>query len=680
MTQHLWFSSFAILVLRLSSRCLNWKRIQVTSATRRFTVILTNLLTSPFALKFQRFPELALRIIHVWSQTGCNSEHHPRVQGQVARHLHPLSLYCNLNHSVLTLSWPDTPSAFAITAMTAKWVPLPAFENGIPALIVSPNFGTSTYKLHVSDLANVWTESLDRKAIFARSIQEDTSIDLTEGPDQMTILLSYLQAAFDTSSPQHHQTKLTLEAAPKGGLVLLITCTLPGGLKPLRWPINLAKQLPASLASELVLPLIQSQHALAHEIENLINTLHEKDTIITKLVDKLEAMGMGLEDVFNALSGKRKVSRVAADAKVNGLAPFDGPEWRQAMAQRIPAPVDAASLVQDVFGGPNNTEMKEAGSRASDNLHDWWEHMGSLPVSTLIQEPTEPVKDEEKEATQQKAGTPSDDDDDFQVQATPPNLASKRRQQQCTEDDDVTTEEDGSDVGPSNHPTPPKGAKKPPPRRIGTIGNRGASQKPRSSSGNQSSQSVTAGDNDNTASESESEPVKPSPKKGPAKKIGLIGRKRGSTPQPVKSPTPTPAQTSRPDDDATESDDGSMKAQSPPPSSPPKPAASQRKRFGLGTIGGRAKTAARPTRSPSLEQNDGATTASATKPKAGRLGMIGKRGQEGQAQQNNSKHAGQELSEDSETEEQVAERRRAELAKELERKAAAAPAKKKRKF
>ncbi|KAK8047074.1 hypothetical protein PG996_015138 [Apiospora saccharicola] len=569
-----------------------------------------------------------------------------------------------------------------MTAMTLKWVPLPAFENGIPALIVSPNFGTSTYKLHVSDLANVWTESLDRKAIFARSIQEDTSIDLTEGPDQMTILLSYLQAAFDTSSPQHHQTKLTLEAAPKGGLVLLITCTLPGGLKPLRWPVNLARQPPASLASELVLPLIQSQHARALEIENLINTLQQKDAIITKLVDKLEAMGMGLEDVFNALSGKRKVSRVAADAKVNGLAPFDGPEWRQAMFQRISAPVDAASLVQDVLGGPNAVGLKESVIRASDDLNNWWEHMGPGPVSTLVQEPADPVNDEEKEETQQKAGTPTDDDDDFQVQATPPHLASKRRQQQGTEDDDVTTEGDGSDGSPSNHPTPRKDAKKPPPRRIGTIGNRGPSQQPRSSSGNQSSQSVTAGDNDNTASESDAEPVKPSPKKGPAKKIGLIGRKRGSTPQPAKSPTPTPAQPSRPDDDATESDDGSKKVQSPPPSSPPKPVASQRKRGGLGTIGGKVKSqsAARHTRSPSLEHNDGATTTSATKPKAGRLGMIGKRGQEGQAQQNSSKHAGQELSEDSETEEQVAERRRAELAKELERKAAAAPAKKKRKF
>lgn len=565
--------------------------------------------------------------------------------------------------------------------MAVKWVPLPAFENGIPVLIVSPNFGTSTYKLHVSDLANVWTESLDRKAIFARSIQEDTSIDLTEGPDQMTILLNYLQAAFDTSSPQHHQTKLTLEASP-GGLVLLITCTLPGGLKPLRWPVNLARQPPASLASELVLPLIQSQHARVQEIDNLISTLRQKDAIITKLVDKLEAMGMGLEDVFNALSGKRKVSRVAADAQVSSLAPFDGPEWRQAMIQRIPAPVDTSSLIQDVFGGPNAVDLKEAGIRASDHLNGWWEKMGRGPVSTLIQEPTEPVKDEEKEEVQQKAGTPTDDDDDddFQVQATPPHLASKRRQPQGIVDDDGTTDREGSDVGPSNHPAPHNEAKKPPPRRIGTIGNKSVAQQPRSSSGNQSSQGVTAGDNDNTASESEAEQVKPSPKKGPAKKIGLIGRKRGPTPQPVQSPTPTPAQPSRLDDDATESDDGSQKAKSPPPSSPPKPAPSQRKKGGLGTIGGRAKTATRHTRSPSLEQNDGATTASATKPKAGRLGMIGKRGQEGQAQQSGSKHAGQELSEESETEEQVAERRRAELAKELERKAAAAPAKKKRKF
>ncbi|KAK7967677.1 uncharacterized protein PG986_001954 [Apiospora aurea] len=567
-----------------------------------------------------------------------------------------------------------------MTATILKWVPLPAFENGIPALIVSPNFGTNTYKLHVSDLANVWTESLERKAIFARSIQEDTSIDLTEGPDQMTILLNYLQAAFDTSSPQHHQTKLTLEAAPNGGLVLLITCTLPGGLKPLKWPVNLAKQSPASLASELVLPLIQSQHARAREVDNLIAALHQKDTIITKLVDKLEVMGTGLEDVFNALSGKRKVSRVAADTKVAGLAPFEESEWRLAMSQGTPAPVDASSLVQEVLGGSKAIHLKDSGIRASDDLNGWWEHMGTGPVPTLIQQSTEAVEGGEKEEVHQKEDTPTDDDDDFQVQATPPHLASKRRQQYGAVDDDGTTEDDGSDAGPSSHPTLLKEGKLPPPRRIGTIGSRGASQQARSSSANQSSPSVTAVDNDNTASESDAELVKPSPKKGPAKKIGLIGKKRGPTPQPVKSPTPTPAQPSPQDDDATASDDGSKKEKSPPPSSPPKPAPSQRKKGGLGTIGGRPKTIARHTRSPSLEQDKGVTTASTAKPKAGRLGVIGKRRPEEQAQQSSSKHAGQELSEEAETEEQVAERRRAELAKELERKAAAAPAKKKRRF
>lgn len=559
-----------------------------------------------------------------------------------------------------------------MTATTLKWVPLPAFGNGIPALIVSLKFGTNAYKLHVSDLANVWTESLDRKAIFARSIQEDTSIDLTEGPDQMTILLDYLQAAFDTSSPQHHHTKLTLEAAPEGGLVLLITCTLPGGLKPLIWPVNLTRQSPASLTSELVLPLIQSQHARAHEIEDLMTALRQKDAIIDKLIDKLDAMGTGLEDVFNALPGKRRVSRATADAKISGLAPFDRSKWRLDMSQGTPVSSDTASLVQDVLGGPNAIHMKDVGIRASDNLDDWWDHMGPGPVTALPRESTETAKEEEKTQTQQRPGTPTDDDDDFEVQVTP----SRRRQQLDTIENNGTTEGDGSDAGPSNSLALRKEAKKPPPRKLGTIGSRGASQHPRSSPG------ATAVDNDDTASESDAEPVKPSPKRGPAKKIGMIGRKREATPQVVKSPTPPPPQPSRQDDDdATESDDGSKKAKSPPPPSLPKPAPSPRKKGGLGMIGGKAKSATTgKTRSPSLGQDSSTTTASATKPKAGRLGMIGRRRQDEQAQQSSSKHAGQELSEEEETEEQVAERRRVELAKELERKAAAAPAKKKRRF
>ena len=72
-------------------------------------------------------------------------------------------------------------------------------------------------------------------------------------------------------------------------------------------------------------------------------------------------------------------------------------------------------------------------------------------------------------------------------------------------------------------------------------------------------------------------------------------------------------------------------------------------------------------------------TVTSPKPTHKKLGMIGAK-KEKQALSTKQEDKGDETEEDKETDDQRAERKRAELAKELERKAAAGPAKKKRRF
>lgn len=560
--------------------------------------------------------------------------------------------------------------------MPTMWRPLPPFSNGLPPLFVSPSFGASAYTLHVTDLANVWSETLDRKTIFRRSIEEDTSIDLTEGPDQMVILLQKLQAAVDPSSPDHHQTSLTLAAASSSGsggnITLLITCMLPGGLKPLKWPVNLFKLPPASLASELVLPLIQAQHSRTYEVQALAASLREKDAVIDRLVNKLAATGTGLENVFNSLSGKRKVTRAFANSQVKGLAPFDLSEWR-ATASRGPGaapPDDVASLVQKALGDSEYLDFSGSKISVHENLNGWWRDLGPEPVVTAVPRPT-PKASEEPQSLEPKTVTADDDGDVFQVQATPPHLASKRAAQSNTGYDDGTTDDEEAAVIPDSCPITSRQQEKRP-ARIGAIGGVGPKA---AKAASRPSHSADAEDDDATVSESDHEAAPSSPPKRDDRQLGITGRK----PSRAKSSSPmTLAQPSQNDDAATDSDDASSEKQasSPRKTSSPPPAVAQRKRGGLGVIGGRNRRAQKSSSPVAGEEDTVVEVPSKPKPRA--IGAIGKRPHTGTPTSSEPVRGGSvepEL-----TEEQKAEQKRVELAKELERKAAAGPTKKKRKF
>ncbi|KAI1075011.1 XLF-domain-containing protein [Whalleya microplaca] len=563
-----------------------------------------------------------------------------------------------------------------------RWYPLPAFPD-LPTLLISPRFGSSSYTLHVTDLANIWVETLDRKGILLRSLQENTSIDLSDGdPNQWSVFLSKLNAVFDPTSPDHNDTSLTLSSSPDkespDGLVLNVTCVLPKPLKPLKWPVYLAKGQPAGLASELVLPLIQAHHARAQETENLIAKLKEKDAVITKLADKLEAMGMGLEHVFNSLSGKRKTTRAMAEEKVKGLALFDESEWKSKVNADQTTPEDVAILIREVFAGSSLHHNAEADLSASSQLNDWWTKVGRKPHTALKPHKKDTRKKLQKEPSPEDKAS-LEGDDDFQVQATPPHLQSNRKQQghttaaNDTTDDDDDYNDDHNDspvVIPDSLPTAQQEKSR---FRLGALGNKTKANQ--ESSATQSSFTVPA-DEDETASESDKESVQPEPLKRPNTRLGTIGKSQKSASSPAKSSPPVYI----PVEDGSETPSGSDSDKDEPSKlrTPPKPISAPRRKGGLGRIGGSSReTSAPPEASKEIiPDTEKATAASSVKSRGQKVGTIGKRyGTDAKRQRSETPPN----TEEPETEEQKAERKRVELAKELERKAAA-PAKKRRKF
>lgn len=507
------------------------------------------------------------------------------------------------------------------------WRPLPVTAPGIPNLLVATNFTAQSYKVHLTDLANVWVENMDRRPIMGRASAEDTSIDPTDGNENLQRLLDWIRAAFDIDDPGHRNTSLTLGKGKDDSIEVQITCILPEPFKPLKWPLYLKKCSASTLATELVLPLIQSHEARAQEINHLIATIRDKDAVINRLVDKLEANGIGLEHIFNKLPGKRKVGRREAEGKIKGLATFVEADFRNDGVQGTTKSTDVSALLDTVFretGLKHNPEME---FEASAILDTWWTELGRGRKLVLA----ERSKREIQTPPPPQSPAKEENDDDFQVQATPPGFksASKRRgtaarQTVIDDDDDTTSDGEDEDVQMTQSPPPLL--------------------------------------------------TKASPESTPAHRLGTLGRKRLPSRSPLSAiPEEDECLTSETASEAEED------ASSPPPSSS-KPAPRKGGLGRIGSTGGKAKQK-ESEHEPQPEHKRSPSSPPASQPKRHKPRMIWKAPspKDSRIISRGRSKSPSAAPKPRETSEERADRKRTELQKELERKAAG-PAKKKRRF
>ncbi|KAH6608888.1 hypothetical protein Trco_002234 [Trichoderma cornu-damae] len=538
------------------------------------------------------------------------------------------------------------------------WRPLPqAASSDVPMLLVSVDIGTAAYTVRITDMANVWAESLDRKAIFMRGWSENTSVDPSDTPENMAKFLGSLRSALDPTQPGHERTSLALSPgssaeAGEDGLTLLVTCPLPG-LQPLKWPIHLKKSAPSAIATDLVVPLLEAQFARKQEVESLVQALSCKDAVIAKLADKLEATGTGLEHIFTSLSGKKKVSRAAAEDKVKGLGPFRERDWRASLKAGGDGPTNVGDLARNVLDGEGLDRRCLIHVDASPALDKWWHDFKG--TSQLVHRSKQQTAPSAKKSPSPSAKSTSAEDDDFQVQPTPPHLRSKDKSSPIANMDDASTEDEEELAAepPSAPPDaePQPGAKKPA-SRMGTIGwNTSNPRSPPQETKTNVSRAATApvlGDDVETASEASDDET----------------TSRRDTSSSLPAPVPAPAS--------------------------PKPTP---KVGGLGRIGGAASKmvrAAETAKAPEAKEN--AESRDMTKPPTPKkLGVIGKKldtgGSKAPALDNTAKRGRpterEELHVDDrprESSQERADRRREELRKELERKTTAGPVKKRRRF
>lgn len=427
----------------------------------------------------------------------------------------------------------------------ATWRPLPLPRTTLPHLLTSTHFASSSYTIHMTDLANLWTESLDRRPIILRALKEDASIDPSDGEENMASFLKCLRAAFDPSDSIHRLTTVSLSTsdgdgpAGRDGLVLTATCELPKELssKPLTWHMYLRKQSPEATATELVLPLAESHLAQRSRIEALAEIIRQKDALASKMLDKFEATGTPLEHVFTALGTRRKVSREQAEARVKGLAPFDLAAWEAGYCGVEEGGVDG--VVEGVFGKGLEYKTSEEAGRYAEGLGNWWRDMGSVGSGP---------REDDRESTVGKRSAPSSLRES--QGKSPPRQSpggSKDREAEAT----------ASETGSEDEAPKPK-----PARRLGAIG--GAKPKPKPKP--EPKAQAPPPDDEATASESDGDAG------------GPLADRNVPEPSLPKSPEPLPVreQARSPPGSATAFED----------EEPARPSPAKRGRGGLGKIGG----------------------------------------------------------------------------------------------
>ncbi|KAG6031334.1 hypothetical protein E4U41_007614 [Claviceps citrina] len=537
------------------------------------------------------------------------------------------------------------------------WRPLPLpVSSGLPVLLVSANMGSSSYAISMSDMANIWSEILDRKAICMRGWSENTSIDPSDTTENMARFLSCLKTALDPTEDGHSTTSLSLSPAAvsdagEGGLTIKVTCRLPG-LGPLRWPIHLKKQPSSAIATELVLPLIQAQSDRLREVHSLMEVIKRKDAVITKICDKLEAMGAGLEHVFTALSGRKRVARATAEDRVKGVGLFDERKWKDELDADDLGPTSVKELIQGVFGEGGLKSRTGLEIDKSPELDRWW-HDFEPTAQISQQKQTNVVLSKTSPPSAPLQSTTCDDDVDFQIQSTPPHLkstedtthsANKPYRADATVEEEKEKEEQESEVPDSGPPSALSDRRRQPETKMTTP------------------------------------------------RLGVIGVKK----QPAQPRHPSPPSdgytAKQPLDDGEEtaseaSEGGDVTASLPSssPVSPPVHAAPRQvqKKGGLGIIGGGARR-----RCSSAGETGSTTTEDKHHHHQTTLGIIGGKvpkpvhEEHDESRGRPTQHKETPLLEEKsrETSQERADRKREELKRELEKKAAAGPAKKKRRF
>jgi hypothetical protein len=273
----------------------------------------------------------------------------------------------------------------------------------------------------MTDLTNIWSEHLNRQEILKRADEHDTTIDPSEDPKQFEVLLQKIEDALRNEPG----STANLDLSSRGdSLDLTTSIKLPAPLQPLKWTVHLSKEPQSSTTSQLLLPLVWAEADWESHQRSLIDQLHKKDWVLTKLFDKIEAVGIDLSTIFPGISGLQmgKGRTLAQAAKhIKGVAPFDENAW----FEEISTPSAGSGLAANILVEASSSGKTNSSRVINPPPDKWWEGLtttkttGALTCKeSELKTGIKPSKAPLEVDTDTGTEPDDDDDDEFEVSTT----------------------------------------------------------------------------------------------------------------------------------------------------------------------------------------------------------------------------------------------------------------------
>ena len=523
---------------------------------------------------------------------------------------------------------------------------------------------------------------MDRRAINKRALLTDTSIDPTEDDEQMKLLLDKIKDSLegertaDIELIVNKSKGFDTDNGEDGNLPLMainLIVNLPKPFKPLHWKLELEPCDSSFLLSYITAPLIIAENEAREQVGDLLRVIREKDHVIQKLTDKLEASGTELGQVFPSAAGKggRKLTRKTVEERVAGLSTFNYESWLEnfRLAEEGSETGGASEYCGEVIRRcfSSGVELPKSGHYDWNQAYEkWWKPLEGETIS--LSKSRMPDKDE-NDGKKKQRDNPDEDiikkipKDDLQVPCTPPPASQKLQpspshhfQNRHLLDERETDDEEldpTSQCQPAKVPdsfrSPEKAPSRHPAKKLGGIGGENfiklkspTPPPPAQPSRSSQSQTVVDDDEDTTEGEDDFEEARPKMKSPAEEKEEVSSQKR------AVSPTLPPKETS------------------------PK---KMSKKGGLGKIGGRRKVS--PTPEPENEETQACASQMPSRAKP-RLGHVGGK-KDGDEDDVRGRSVEKEDEKPRETSVEARQRRKREMEERLE-KEAARPKKKKRIF
>ncbi|KAJ5988760.1 hypothetical protein N7481_003970 [Penicillium waksmanii] len=529
--------------------------------------------------------------------------------------------------------------------MSSTWHRLSLQTESLPSLLFQYTWTREGYELYLTDLTSIWSEQLGRQDIFKRAERGLTTIDPSEGDDQLELLLTKIGEALSGAGG-----KSALNSGSKANSIdINISAKLPAPLRPLKWTFQLSKEPTASLTSRILLPLLKDEAVWESRQQALSDQLQQKDWVLDKLFDRIEALGVDMSTIFPSASGIRSTRKGDMRSElaklVKGVAPFDEKAWLAQLGGSSSTFSLASNLVHEIFGS-NSKKSLMSFNPVRDH---WWDELGTLSNTTSQEE----------------------------ADLAPKEKASRNLTEEPTKHTELVLDDGEDTAGTTDseferYEEPPRG-------KSPAINTKGSSPQPNPSSKELSpikrqveKELDSAPAPQTTKAPSSSPEPKPTakPPKKAIGKLGVIGGKKRQQveprpPSPPQAPTPAPASPVKDSEPAHET------AALPSPAKVKKPSR-------LGVIGGKSKAKRQETPPPEPPTLPPAHQSPTKPPK--REYVSPERTVKGPSKKEKSADPPVKAPpEVPETEEEKARRRREELKRQMEAQSKA-PAKKKRRF